>query len=81
VISEGLTTATVGPVVEIPGSIGGCSHLDRLRIGCARFIEPVADLIETLCMADVHLHRLAMSWGECSAAPSKVAADMWVQPA
>ena len=77
-MSEVSANATPRPVVEIPGSIGGCSYLVGYAIGSGRFIESLADLVEALCMADAYLHRLAISRGERSIAPGEGAAHMRV---
>ena len=64
------------PVVEIRGSIDGCSSLVSYAIGNGRFIELLADLVEVLSMNDSYRHRLAISRGECSNAPGEGAAHM-----
>ncbi len=70
--------ATPAPVVEIPGSIGGCSYLVGYTIGFGRFIESLADLVEALCMAEVYLYRLAICRRERSIASGESAAHMRV---
>jgi hypothetical protein len=64
------------PVVEIPGSIDGCSSQVSYAIGNGRFIELLAYLVEALCMNDAYLHQSAISRGERSIAPGKGAAHM-----